>query len=91
MTTDPRDEIAAAIHGQWCGCGEIPHEVDRAATAAVLALPAIADAVALAELCAPLSIEQVAIALRTAQDFMSLWSRDLVDGELAIVAWEDKR
>lgn len=88
--TDLRDQIALTIgHGLSARCDRCDNEWVIAD--AVLALPAIADAVALAELCAPLSIEQVAIALRTAQDFMSLWSRDLVDGELAIAAWEDKR
>ena len=107
MTTALRYQIAEACHPvKIVGRGTVSRSKLEMADA-VLALPAIADLVAirealidaphisyalkLAELCAPLTVEQVARALRFSSRGLSIRQDIITDDEKAIVAWEDKR
>lgn len=89
--SDLRDQIANVISDHTTPRAVHPWTVGNMADA-VLALPAVADAVALANLCAPLTIEQVARALRIANGWVNAercFRQD--DDEKAIMEWEDKR
>lgn len=89
MNDDLRDQIANVISDHATPRAVHPWTVGNMADA-VLALPAIADAVALAELCAPLTVEQVARALELAAQSIDVgWFP--TDDEKAIASWEDKR
>lgn len=94
MTDDLRDEIALALHHHLKWDDDTPDDEFTCCADAVLAIPVIADAVALAELCAPLTIEQVARALRLARarlKVVAFPNMALGDDEKAIATWEDKR
>lgn len=103
--SDLRDQMREAIVAN--DGGALTSRQLTAVLNAQLALPAIADLVAihealidaphisyalkLAELCAPLTVEQVARALRFSSRGLSIRQDIITDDEKAIVAWEDKR
>ena len=86
--SDLRDQMREAIVAN--DGGALTSRQLTAVLNAQLAIPAIADAVALQRLCAPLTIEQVARALEMAAQSVDLgWFP--TDDERALLAWEDKR